>query len=406
MGLWRCVDILAAPVIMMRTIQVKTMEDFLQSLARQDLVTPLARLVLILLTLALTLVVQRLARVLTVRLVKVLVHFGSRIGRYEAEFAADLNHKLARPVEIIVVMIGLRVALVFIELGSSLVLLANRVTISVVTVAIFWAILQVTNVITQYYVTRSIRETSALDETIVRFGRQVAIVLIFVFALTLLLGQWGQDVGALIAGLGIASLAVALAAQDALANVIAYFAILADAPFKVGDFIIVEDLVKGRVQSISFRSTRVRTLDYSVMAIPNQTIANANVINWARVRKRRLDMLVGLTYSTTAEQMEQVIADIRDMLNQHDDVTTDRIVVDFIEYGESSLNLRLSFLMRAYSWEDLEAHKTDINLRLMRIFDQNGVSVAFPTRTLHIASGGFPGEPAAGRDTAASDISE
>lgn len=382
------------------------MEDFLQSLARQDLVTPLARLVLMLLTLALTLVVQRLARVLTVRLVELLVRLGSRIGRYDSEFAADLNHKLARPVEVIVVILGLRVALAFIELSPSLVLLANRVTISVVTIATFWAILQVTNVIAQYYVTRSIRETSALDETIVRFARQIAIVLIFVFALTLLLGQWGQDVGALIAGLGIASLAVALAAQDALANVVAYFAILADAPFKVGDFIIVDDLVKGRVQSISFRSTRVRTLDYSVMAIPNQTIANANVINWARVRKRRLDMLVGLTYSTTVEQMEQVLADIRAMLDAHDHVTPDRIVVDFIEYGESSLNLRLSFLVRAYSWEDLEGHKTDINLKLMRIFAQNGVSVAFPTRTLHIASGGFPGEPAAGRDTAASDISE
>ena len=198
----------------------------------------------------------------------------------------------------------------------------------------------------------------------------------------------GQDVGTLVAGLGIASLAVALAAQDALANVIGYIAIIADAPFKVGDFIIIDDLVKGRVQEISFRSTRIRTIDNSVMAIPNQTIANANVVNWARTRKRRLDMIVGITYSSTPDQIQGVLADARTMLSDHEQVTADRRVIDFVAFGDSSLNLRLSFMVRSYTWEDLEAVKTDINLKIMHILQANGVEVAFPTRTIHIADDG------------------
>ncbi|MEZ4670792.1 MAG: hypothetical protein R3E39_23045 [Anaerolineae bacterium] len=72
------------------------------------------------------------------------------------------------------------------------------------------------------------------------------------------------------------------------------------------------------------------------------------------------------------------------MLDEHDHVTNDRMVVDFVEFGESSLNLRLSFMVKSSTWEDLEAIKTDINLKLMHIFSNQGVSVAFPTRTIYI----------------------
>jgi MscS family membrane protein len=183
---------------------------------------------------------------------------------------------------------------------------------------------------------------------------------------------------------------VALAAQDALSNFIAYFAIVADAPFKVGDFIVIDDLVKGKVQEISFRSTRIRTLENSMMVIPNHSIANANVINWARTRKRRLDMIVGITYGSTPEQIEALVRDTKNMLQAHDQVTTDRMVVDFVEFGESSLNLRLSFLVKSTTWEDLEAVKTDVNLRLMRILRDNGLSIAFPTRTVFLDHAALP----------------
>jgi MscS family membrane protein len=350
----------------------------------------LARLLLIILALLITWTVQRLARWLIVRLIETVLRTITRVGKIEVQLEQRLSQQLARPVRLVVVAVGLRLALAIAGLAPALVQLADRLTANAITIAFFWVLYHVVNAVAQYYVDKSADADSPLDETIVRFARQIAVFLIFVFAIVFLLQQWGQDVGTLVAGLGIASLAVALAAQDALANIIGYIAIIADAPFKVGDFIVIDGLVKGRVQEISFRSTRIRTLDNSVMAIPNQTIANANVVNWARTRKRRLDMVVGITYSSTADQIQAMIADVRAMLADHERVTHDRKVVEFVEFGDSSLNLRLSFMVNSATWEDLEAMKTDINLKVMHILEANELEVAFPTRTLHIVESSTP----------------
>jgi MscS family membrane protein len=350
----------------------------------------LARLLLIILALLITWTVQRLARWLIVRLIETVLRTITRVGKIEVQLEQRLSQQLARPVRLVVVAVGLRLALAIAGLAPALVQLADRLTANAITIAFFWVLYHVVNAVAQYYVDKSADADSPLDETIVRFARQIAVFLIFVFAIVFLLQQWGQDVGTLVAGLGIASLAVALAAQDALANIIGYIAIIADAPFKVGDFIVIDGLVKGRVQEISFRSTRIRTLDNSVMAIPNQTIANANVVNWARTRKRRLDMVVGITYSSTADQIQAMIADVRATLADHERVTHDRKVVEFVEFGDSSLNLRLSFMVNSATWEDLEAMKTDINLKVMHILEANELEVAFPTRTLHIVESSTP----------------
>lgn len=358
------------------------LEEILSRESTPDLLGLLLRVVLIIIILLSTWVGQRLARWLVVRLVEAILFAITRVRQFDIQFESKLSHTFARPIQALVVVVGLRLAVALVNLSPQLDRVVDQITASVVTIALFWLLYRIVNVITQYYVSQAALESSPLDETIVQFARQIGNILIIVFAIVFVLQQWGQDVGALVAGLGIASLAVALAAQEALSNIIAYFAIVADSPFKVGDFIIINDLVKGKVQEISFRSTRIRTIDNSIMIIPNNTIANANVVNWARTRKRRLDMLIGLTYDSTPKQIEGVMNATKAMLEDHDHVTNDRLVVEFVEFGESSLNLRMAFMVKSSTWEDLEAVKTDINLKLMHIFTDNGVSVAFPTRTV------------------------
>jgi MscS family membrane protein len=365
-------------------------DDFITQLSGFNLPDPLLRLLLILAVLILTWLLQRLARWLILRLVELLLKAVTRISSMDLQLEASLSQALVRPVQILIVALGLRLALALLNMADFMVVLIDRTIGTLVVIALFWLLHRIVDVVAQFYVSRAARETSSLDETIVRFVRQTITLLIVVFALTLILQQWGLDVGALVAGLGVASLAVALAAQDALSNVVAYFAILADAPFKVGDFIVIDDLVKGRVQEISFRSTRIRTLDNSILVIPNHTIANANVINWARTRKRRLDITLGVTYSSTAGQIEAVLADLKDLLENHPQVTNDRHVVDFVNFNNSSLDLRVSFMVRGNSWEDLEDAKTVFNLEFMRILKKHGLSIAFPTRTVHLAQATLP----------------
>ncbi len=360
------------------------LDNLLSQISTEATVGVLLRLLLIVVILLTTWIGQRWVRWLVVRLVEGLLFAITRVRKFDIKWKTTLSHTLARPIQALVVVLGLRLAITLISISPGFENLVDQITASIVTIALFWLLYRLVNVITQYYVTQAALESSPLDETIVQFARQIGNILIVIFAVVLVLQQWGQDVGGLVAGLGIASLAVALAAQEALSNIIAYFAIVADSPFKVGDFIIIDGLVKGKIQEISFRSTRIRTLDNSVMIIPNNTIANANVVNWARTRKRRLDMIVGLTYSSTAQQIEAVIKATTAMLDEHDHVTTDRRVVEFVQFGESSLDLRMAFMVKSSTWEDFEAVKTDINLKLMHIFEDNGVSVAFPTRTVHL----------------------
>jgi MscS family membrane protein len=361
-------------------------ENLANEISGDQLVDIGTRLLLIILIIVLTGIAQRLTYRLMIRLVDWVLRTTMQLRKIDVPFEENLSHKLVRPVKLLIVVLGLRLALALLILPAFVANLADHIAVSIITLVPLWVLYHVVDATAQYLISVSRLEESPLDETIVRFGRHIAIFVIFIFAIVFILQRWGQDVGALVAGLGIASLAIALAAQDALSNIIAYFAVIADAPFKVGDFVVIDGLVRGRIQEISFRSTRIRTIENAVMVIPNQTIANASVVNWARVRKRRVDMIIGLTYSSTPTQIESVIGDIRDMLAHHEHVIQERIVVEFVEFGESSLNVRVTFLAKAGSWEDLEAVKTDINLKLMHLIENRKLSIAFPTRTLYVAN--------------------
>jgi MscS family membrane protein len=362
-------------------------ENFLNELFGSQPPDTTTRLILVAAFIILTWIAQGFLRRVIVRILVGSFKAAARISRLEIAFEQDMSRQIAPPLRLMIVSLGLRLALAFLDLAAPLAVLADQIVATIVTVSIFWVLYQIMEVIAQYYISHAREDGSRLDETLIRFGRQIVISVIVVFVFTLVLQRWGLDVGGLFAGLGIASLAVALAAQDALANIIAYVAIVLDAPFKVGDSIALDNQVVGRIQEISFRSTRIRTRDNSLMVIPNQTIANARVINWARVRKRRIDIKLGITYSTTPDQIQAVLASIREMLASHEAVTQDRFVVEFVEFGESSLNLQVYFLVTSPTWEDFQAIRTDINLRLMQILQQHGVSMAFPTRSIYIENG-------------------
>jgi MscS family membrane protein len=186
------------------------------------------------------------------------------------------------------------------------------------------------------------------------------------------LDRWGINVGTLVAGLGVLSLAVALAAQDVLGNIIAYFAIVVDAPFKVGNFIALDATLMGTVEEISFRSTRIRTRDHALVVIPNKTIANANLTNWARIRKRRFEVEMIVSSTATADQTQALIADIRQSLGEHAHMTGDPVMIQLKGLGATTFTLTVSCSIKVSSWEDFQEAKLDLDLKLMDILKQHG----------------------------------
>lgn len=201
-----------------------------------------------------------------------------------------------------------------------------------------------------------------------------------------ILASLDVDVVALLGGLGIGGIAIALAAQDAVGNFIGTISIFADRPFKVGDWIIVGDRVDGNVEQIGFRSTKVRTWSKTVMSIPNKVLATEIVDNWSLMPKRRVKMTVGVTYSTTAEQMEELLERIRKLLAEDEGVHQEQIMVRFTDFGASSLDVFLYYFTKSIKWDEHLAVRERVNLNLMRTIRELGLSIAFPTRSIHVES--------------------
>jgi MscS family membrane protein len=194
------------------------------------------------------------------------------------------------------------------------------------------------------------------------------------------------NVVALVSGLGIGGIAIALAAQDAVGNFIGTITIFADRPFRVGDWIQLGDKVDGTVEQIGFRSTKVRSFPKTLMSIPNKVLATEIVDNWSQMPKRRVKMFVGVTYSTSADQMEELLRRLRKMLAEDKDIHQEQIMVRFTDFGASSLDIMLYYFTKTTKWDAHLAIRERMNLNIMRIIHGLDLSIAFPTRSVHLES--------------------
>jgi MscS family membrane protein len=213
-------------------------------------------------------------------------------------------------------------------------------------------------------------------------GRTVKIAVVIVGAITIL-SQAGFQVGSIIAGLGIGGLALALGAQKTLENVFGAFSIAIDEPFHEGDFVKIEDVV-GTVESIGLRSTRVRTLDRTLVVIPNGKLAEMRTESFAARDRLRLACTIGLVYDTTPEQMRAVLAGLQAALRAHAKIWPDAVVVRYKELAASSLDIEVMAWFQTQDWGEFQAIREELLLAFMEVVASAGTSFAFPTRTVHL----------------------
>ena len=199
----------------------------------------------------------------------------------------------------------------------------------------------------------------------------------------LIIQSWGINIGALITGLGIGGVAVALAAKDTVANFFGSLMILLDTPFKIGDWIETSKL-EGVVEDIGFRSTKVRTFAQALVSVPNSQLANDVIINWSKMGKRRISYKIGLKYDTPSEKLKECLLKIRNMLINHPEIHKETIFVYFNEFADSSLNIFLYFFTISTNWKKYLEVREDVNLKIKEIVESCGVEFAFPSTSLYI----------------------
>ncbi len=230
-----------------------------------------------------------------------------------------------------------------------------------------------------------------LDSQLIRLGMRFVGIVIAIGFLIQGANELGFPVYSVVAGLGVGGVAVALAARDSLANLFGSMLIMFEKPFRVGDFIRVSG-GEGTVEDVGFRSTRIRTLDNSLISIPNNAVVNATIENLAARIMRRQRFFIQVTYDTPREKLEEFAAQIEHILVEHPITNKRDIRVRFNEFGDSSLNILVYFFLEVRDIATELKEREDILLRIMEIAQKLGVEFAFPTRTLHIAAATAPVE--------------
>lgn len=222
-----------------------------------------------------------------------------------------------------------------------------------------------------------------VEDAMFRFILKAIRVLVYIIAGFLVITELGYNLNGLVAGLGIGSVVITLAAQDTAKNLFGGLVIFLDKPFVVGDWIEVENY-EGTVEDITFRSTRVRTFENSVVNIPNAAVANASIINWSRMEKRRNKVNLCLELDTTIEKVQIIQRRIKEMLMKHDDVIDDTIIVRFDNITDNGINLLVCSYTNSIDYASFLEEKEKINFKILQILREENVELAYDTKTVCI----------------------
>jgi len=307
------------------------------------------------------------------------------------------------PVSLIIVALGVRA---FVEgplnlTGDPLQVLLRGIEV-VLFVGSSWAVVSFSGVVAEIIIASPRISEKGLDANLLRLGFRLLGLLIAVLIIVTGLADIGVPVAPMAAGLGVGGLAVALAAQPTLENLIASLTLYFDRPLKVGDFCRYgEDpspgwLRIGTVEEIGLRSTRLRGIDRTVTTIPNADFAKLQLINLTVRDRMLLRTTIGLRYETTPEQLRFVLAKLREMLLGHPKMTEDPARVRFAGFGDYSLNVEIFAYADTADWNQFLGIQEDIYLRIMDIVKEAGTGFAFPSQTTYFTrDGGLSKEQAA-----------
>lgn len=270
--------------------------------------------------------------------------------------------------------------------------LVGTITRPLMAFAFVWAVWRLAAVTLAWLMSRSWVLANASARNLLDVGTNISRGLILGFGTLAVLASAGLPVGTVLAGLGIGGLALAFGAQKTLENLFGSIALALDQPIRVGDFVKVHDFV-GTVEDIGIRSTRIRTLDRTVVAIPNGKLADEQLESFELRDRMRLSTTLSLSYRTTRRQMEAVIAGVEGVLRDHPRIWPDAIVVRFARLGESSLDVEVMAWFAVPKWTDFQLCRQQVLLGFMEVVERAGAHFAFPTRTVHVASDSAPGTP-------------
>ncbi len=289
------------------------------------------------------------------------------------------------PVRAIWTAILFRILLEVIGLPLGVEQAAGLITRSLSVAFVTWLLLRVIGVLEAELPSSGWATERAEMKAIIPLVGRIARVFVFAFGAIGVVAQFGYSVATLVAGLGIGGIAVALASQKTLEHVFGSVALGLDQPIRVGDWIKVNG-VEGAVEQIGLRSTRIRTVERSLVSIPNGQLAEQQTENMGERERILLRTTIGLTYGTTVAQLRAVRDDIEALLRAEPLVWPDRVVVYFANFGTYALDIELFAWLQTTQVDEFRATRQALYFAIMDIVARHGCAFALPTQTIHVAA--------------------
>ena len=285
------------------------------------------------------------------------------------------------PAQFFPIVIGFFIASTYLEFSPESQQLVDNLNRSLITILIFWLLHQFIQPVS--YLLGGLEKV--LTRELIGWILKALKILIIILGAAAVLDLWGIKIGPIIAGLGLLGVAVALGAQDLFKNLISGILVLVEKRFKIGDWIIVENIIEGIVERIGFRSTVVRKFDKSLAIIPNFQFAENAVINVSATTNWGISWIITLQYNTTIDQLKKIRDEIEKYITTHKDFKVNMgYAVRVDKFSDSSIDMFIRCFTVTDDWDEWLGVKERLALEIKQIVEKNNASFAFPSQSIYV----------------------
>ncbi len=321
----------------------------------------------------------------------ILFHYLKKLAaKTETTLDDKLFPAMEQPTATFIMVTGIFAALKVLKLSpgtDSYMAAGSTVAFSLV---IFWALLRAFNAVLDHAHEVALEKQMGVAAFMPWIKKSLVAVFV-VLGVLLTVQSLGYNVSTILQGLGIGGLAFALAAQDTIANLFGSVVVAIDQPFKIGETVKIGTNT-GLVEDIGLRSTKLRLMDKSLVVIPNKSVAAEAITNLSRFTGRRIEQVLGLTYDTTPAQMEELVKELRRLIESESAVEANSVHVYFRDYSASSLDIWLAYIVKDADFAKHMALRQRLNFAFMRAVDSRGLAFAYPSQTVY--AGNVASKPA------------
>ena len=314
----------------------------------------------------------------------------ARLNRWARKTSSEIDDQiltaLQQPLMFLFIIIGLSIIVQWIPFGADAEDILVKILQSFIAFTIFWTIYRMLDPISVFFDKFLLKLAGAVANEVKDYLLKALKVFAAGSGIVAVLAQWGINPWPYFAGIGVLSLPFAFAAKDAVSNVFGGIKLLiVDQAFRIGDWIEAPSIGNGTVEEVTLSTIKIRKFSKAVQTVPNGVIAAEPIINWSRMSNRRIKMDIGLTYDTTSEQFEIILANLRSFIATDDRV--DHSVTEMVHmthFNDSSININLYYFTTTTNWEEWRSIQEEHMLAFVRIVEEAGACMAFPTRTVHV----------------------